>query len=451
MRKSKFLLACGTAFSLLFSHFCEADSTSTKLDISGTASIVEGQYVKGYLVGPLSGPMPYPIWLHRAYAKIQLDAYIGDRLHIIVAPEVKLWSGTHPYGILGDESGFPARQWSDVGIADGEGIISFGDVSKPFLQFAAGIMPFKYNPDAYNLGEYLFRSGTYPTYVITSFDYAYSRVSGLHLSSTLFKNLHQDLLLTTETQVLPLLDWSLSYLVNYKVPSLIDVGAGISLYRIFPAAGVLTTPNKPENQFTNENGEKEYYTFQGTKLMGRVTIDPKGFLPKSFSGLFGSEDGKVFAEAAILGTKDYTATVYDSTTHKYVPDSLYDYYGDISQRIPIMFGINVPVFKILDVLSVQGEWFKWPHINSLFSQVYHTQYPVPVSTSGIDNPDDLKNGTWKWSVYAKKEVIKGFTLIGQVARDHTFHEYYYGNYRSEGEVFIKNPDWGWWLKLQYGF
>ena len=128
MRKTNWAFACVTAFFLLYPQVCAADSTETKLAISGSASIVEGQYVKGYLVGPLTGPMPYPIWLHRAYAKIQLDAYIGDRLHIIAAPEVKLWSGTHPYGILGDESGWPARQWSDVWIADGEGIISFGDV-----------------------------------------------------------------------------------------------------------------------------------------------------------------------------------------------------------------------------------------------------------------------------------------------------------------------------------
>ena len=427
-----------------------AQSDDIKLGISGMAGIEESQFVKGYFLGnQVGGKLPYPVWNHRSYVQLGIDAFIGDRLHIIVAPQVYLWSNTYPETIEGDHLGLFFKQWSFVSIADGEGIMSFGDKQKPFLQFAAGVMPFKYKSDAYNLGEYLFRSGTYPSFVITSFDHPSATLAGIRLSSTLFENLHQDLLLTCETQVMPLYDWSLSYLVGYKVPTLLDIGAGASLYRWFPAAGVLTSPQASVyggNQYIDTNGNTNYYTFKGIKLMGRASFDIKGFLPKSASNLMGFEDAKIFAEVAVLGVQNYPA--FDSL---HIRVTSFDYYGDIKQRIPIMFGCNFPTFKLLDVLSIQGEWWNWPYLNSFFNPRNQGEYPVPLGTTGGLTPDDLKNGYLKWSVYAKKEVIKGFSVIGQLANDHTFHESYYPVYTSYAEAFIKHGDWGWWLKCQFAF
>jgi hypothetical protein len=328
--------------------------------------------------------------------------------------------------------------------------MSFGNREKPFLEFAAGVMPYKYNPDAYNLGEYLFRSGAYPPYLITSFDYAYATLSGIRLSSTLVENLRQDLFLTTETQVMPLFDWSLSYLVSYQVPALLDAGAGVSLYRWFPMSDAITTPRLNENQFTKANGEQDYYTFRGIKLMARLSFDPKSVLPRGIAGYMGKEDGKIFIEAGALGVKNYPAYIRAADS-SLIPDTLNNYYGNLRQRIPIMFGFNVPCFKLLDVLSVQGERFNWHYINSYLQQVYQGSLPQPVTTKGDITANDFRKGYLKWSVYATKEVIKGFTVIGQLASDHAFHEYYYESYRSDAEVFIKKGEWGWWLKLQYSF
>ena len=431
-----------------------AKSNDIKLGISGLAGIEESQFVKGYFLGnQVGGKLPYPIWNHRSYVQLGIDAFIGDRLHIVVEPQVYLWSNTYPETIEGDHLGVFFRQWSFVSIADGEGIISFGDNQKPFLQFAAGVMPFKYNSDAYNLGEYLFRSGTYPSFVITSFDHPYATLAGIRLSSTLFENLRQDLLLTCETQVEPLYDWSLSYLVGYKLPSLLDIGAGASLYRCFPAAGGLTSPQASvygANQYVDADGNTSFYTFKGIKLMGRASFDIKGVLPSGASEIMGKEDGKIFLEAAVLGMKNYPAFLRTADS-SLIRDTSFDYYGDIKQRIPIMFGFNFPTFKVLDVLSIQGEWRNWPYLNSFFDPLNQGKYPVPLSTTGGITLADLKNSYLKWSVYAKKEVIKGFSVIGQIANDHTFHESYYPVYTSYAEAFIKHGDWGWWLKCQFAF
>ena len=55
----------------------------------------------------------------------------------------------------------------------------------PAFNLDVGYFPFKYNGDAWNLGEYLFRTGTYPQFLITNFDFAASRVAGVNAPGTL--------------------------------------------------------------------------------------------------------------------------------------------------------------------------------------------------------------------------------------------------------------------------
>lgn len=426
---------------------------NVKIGLSGKVEIQEGQFEKGFFLGPDNGgELTAPIWNHRMFAQLGLEAFVGNNFHIIIAPQVYLWSNTYPENMEGDHLGIVFSQWSYVSIADGEGIFSFGDVQKPYLQLAAGVMPFKYDHDAYNLGEYLFRSSPYPNHIETSFDNPFATLAGFRVSSTLFENLHQDLLLTTETDVMPLYDWSLSYLVGYKIPSLVDLGAGINLHHWFPVDGRLTTPEGAQsggNQYLNANGDTSYYSFKGIELMGRLSFDIKGILPRNISNMMGAEDAKIFGEAAILGVQNYPAYKYENGV--LVVDTANNYYGDISKRIPLMAGLNFPTFKFLDVVSIQVEWWKWPYLNSYFSPLNQGEYPVPkMVTTGVTS-SDLINGYVKWSVYAKKQVVQGFSIIGQIADDHAFHESYYPQYTSVVETFIKHGDWGWNLKLQYSF
>jgi hypothetical protein len=67
---------------------------------------------------------------------------------------------------------------------DVEGTYSLGDMERPFLTLGFGVFPFKYNPDVRNLGEYLYRTGTYPPTMSNTFDFPLARLTGFRLMST---------------------------------------------------------------------------------------------------------------------------------------------------------------------------------------------------------------------------------------------------------------------------
>ena len=65
----------------------------------------------------------------------------------------------------GDNLNFDDKHVS-LGIDQAEAVYAFGDVERPMLQLHLGTFCYKYNPDVRNLGEYLFRSGPYPNYIL---------------------------------------------------------------------------------------------------------------------------------------------------------------------------------------------------------------------------------------------------------------------------------------------
>lgn len=441
-----------------------------KIKFSGMASITEGQFVAGH---HKQQKFEYRPWVHLAIAQIRLDAFIGERLQVIVAPEVKLWYNNYPYSDVPDWSSKPFRQYSTVAIDNGVGIISIGDVDDPFMKFAAGVMHYKYNADARNLGEYLFRSGVHPAYIFTEFDYAFSRIHGFRLSSELLdKRLTLDLFLHFEPEIHPVLDGSVSFLAGYKIPSLLDVGAAIQFERCFPVSGKeLHTPTTSEtNQYLTSTGKEEYFSFGGTKLMARASFDFKGLLPGGgIRERFGKEDGKIYAEIGVLGLKNvtkYNPSVDAITSDTlYAPDTSNNYYNNIGERIPIMFGINIPTFKVLDVLSLELEWYGWPYTNSFYDQGFDYANPLPKPPQSYPKDAYVKDN-WKFSIFLKRQIMHGFSVIGQVARDHTHSYIYHEAQRDEEEVFtlpdniesfgdvftpITWGEFGWWLKLQYNF
>jgi hypothetical protein len=120
-----------------------------------------------------------------------------------------------------------------------------------------------------------------------------------------------------------------------------------------------------------------------------------------------------------------------------------------------MFGINIPTFKLLDVLGVELEYRKSPFPNSI-RNVFNSLYPVPVEDAArgdysyydLDSPRytdtthaafqwlpgdathsdplgfqrkmaaEFKKDDWKWSLYARKTVTPGLTVHAQAASDH---------------------------------
>jgi hypothetical protein len=189
------------------------DSTAPRIQWTGMAAIEEGQYVKCKYVGD-PGPIPFSPWVADEYAEVGVKATLNRHFSLAVIPEIKLWDDTWDWTRMNSSTGAqnPLNQHATVSLADAEGIISLGNTDAIAWNISAGVMPYKYDLEAKNLGEYLFRTGEHPAYIETSFDQAYATMTGLRANAEVFHNLSLDLFFTTETQVQPMNDWSLSFL-----------------------------------------------------------------------------------------------------------------------------------------------------------------------------------------------------------------------------------------------
>ncbi|MGA3052371.1 MAG: hypothetical protein ABSE00_10705 [Chitinispirillaceae bacterium] len=463
--KNRFFFAtlwlCGFVFvTLTFAQ----DTVAPKIDVMANAAIEEGQFVKcdythlpngGGSQGYIREIMPYSPWLNDEYAELGLRATLNSHFSAIVEPQIKLWNDTWDWTTMGENGSAsnPFIQHMTISLADAEGIYSCGSKDALAFTLAAGVFPFKYDLEAKNLGEYLFRTGEHPAYIETSFDDAYATLTGLRLNAQMLGGLSVDVLLTQETQIIPINDWSLSVLAGYKVPNLLDVGAGIMFDRLLPVSGLLDHPDTgSSNAYYTSNGILDTLSWGGTKIMARASFDPKGFLPSDISKIFGKEDGILYTEASILGLSSFTAYSKNASGNL-VPDSTMNFYSDIWQRIPVMFGFNIPTFKLLDYLSVELEYYGWPYSPSLYNYenlVYTLPQPIiPTLNTTGQTVLYTRGDSWKYSFNVRKTVWGSLSIIGQIARDHTRHDAYYAEFADPEEVFIQPDEWGWWLKLQY--
>jgi hypothetical protein len=337
------------------------------------------------------------------------------------------------------------------------------DNSQFYLE--AGFFPVKTNPQAMNLGEYLFRSGTYPQTVYSGFEVSEKfKVVGAHASYKLMPNpdawYKADLYFLCGYNDFPVHDWSPALVLTARPHPLIEVGAGIDYEHMIVVDNKRNKPfydstyaNKrtPEHTLvywldTNEGhkGDTVIYQFRGIKTMGRITLDPKAIIPGA-SSIFGSEDLKLYGEAAILGLENYPG-----------------WYSKMSERIPIMFGFNFPAFKILDTFAIEGEYYHQPYWNS-YENVWKYRAPMPYlgnkeliptyenrGSNWFDKTDD----DWRWSVYVSKKLFKMVRLSGQVASDHSVRTPYI--YSPTGalkytEICTNTTDWYWMTRIMFYF
>jgi hypothetical protein len=159
--------------------------------------------------------------------------------------------------------------------------------------------------------------------------------------------------------------------------------------------------------------------------------------------IFGPQDLRLYGEAALLGIFNYPVSE-DTLTR----------YDDRLKRLPIMFGFNIPAFKVLDVLSLEFEWFGSRYPNDMSPVIFDNQ-PVPLSSmhnlrNGY-NPDTYAHDDWKWSIYAKRTIAGRFFFIGQVARDHM--RWYMMNFAEQDwQEALRSPkNWYWTVKTGYTF
>jgi len=309
------------------------------------------------------------------------------------------------------------------------------------------------------------------------FDFPAARVLGLHGQTNLFNSLKCDVLLISST-VTPAMNWSLAGLVNYDVGGFhyINIGIGIDFAHLFSVynertypkfGGDPTTPSTTdanERYLTNMrvNGidttyDTGYYTFKGTKLMGRISIDlKKAFYLKEFSVfgvpfVFGENDLKFYAEADIIGVKSYPDTVLTSGGQKQL---LAPSYNKWFQKMPMAVGFNVPTFKLFDVLSGELEWFGARYYNDASYVINRglNAKPMPYDMVYWNSGENGLKSFLKWSVYAKKTFAGGhFAITGQIGRDHL--RLPCASYDDElwNELELEAKDWGWYLKTSWMF
>lgn len=339
---------------------------------------------------------------------------------------------------------------------------NFGGEENPvYLRF--GYFPYKYNPDASNLGEYLYRSGTYPGIVRNTdgyhlIDHALYEAYGarLHVSQAGGALTH-NFNLFTEPTTIPVGDLTPAYDMTFR-HSIFELGGGVAFNRLISSRPSGARPKEFENAYVRVDSagervfegpfgqapqkaeieagtdpaieyEAEYWTKRGVKAMARVAVD-FGFLVREERRNPG--DLRVFAEAALLGVENQPY-----------------YYEERWRRIPVMLGVNVPTFRVLDVLSVQGEFYGSEFSNTFsYSDRGYPRWGRPYSQSF--DPDISSRDDWKWSVYARKTVNRILKVHAQVANDHLRLPAFTGNV-SETEL-TRNPShWYYLLRLEGGF
>jgi hypothetical protein len=446
-----------------------------------------GQIVNGSLrnnildiTGDLSNYKIDHVWTEDAVIWAGFDAFYRRNFKIALELGAKLYFS---YPQEGTTNRYTKNNRQDVFLEKAYSQYKFGSELEPQTIMQVGYFDFKYNPDVRNLGEYLFRTGTYPVYFDMGFDYPQARLLGLHLKDDVLRNiagvfgmtnenmenLNLDLFFVSAT-VFPTMNWSLALLGSYDIANLhfIEIGAGIDWSHLFDVytghsfpvrlGGDPTEPHGTLNDaYVDANGDTAYYTFKGTKVMARLNIDPKAFIKSSF---FGENDLKVYAEADIIGVKSYpemavlvgglpqTDSLGNPIKKKTAPS-----YDKWWEKMPVMIGLNVPTFKILDVLNCEVEWFGAQYYNDASGVLNQGSKPLPWDV--LINDPSRKMPTksqLKWSLYAKKSLFGGhFALVGQVGRDHMRLQTAAYDNEMYSELLIEPKDWWWVLKTCWMF
>jgi hypothetical protein len=290
---------------------------------------------------------------------------------------------------------------------------------------------------------------------MNSFDWPQSRLLGIRINHTAGP-FRLDLMLTNETDypLPPAKDYSLSWVSGLGLGKALDLGAGVQFTNLISVNSKLTTPpDTVGNQYFPEGSQinpedvsdtvsgREFYSFAGVKAMGRVCFDPKEFFPNS---LLGREDLKLYAEAAVLGIESelgfhkYTLYQSDRTWHAI----------SLKNRIPVVVGLNVPVFKVLDVLAIEWEYYGCPYSLDVWPEMLRGRPAAPIERNGSYNPAAWRADDIKWSLWAER-TFHLFRIKGMVARDHDFmYSYSNGIIR---QTIDQQSDWQWNLKLIYAF
>lgn len=336
-----------------------------------------------------------------------------------------------------------------------------------FLLLKAGIFGFKYNPDAKNLGEYMFRTWTYPTIVYTGglevVNSAGVQLSGFDLNTKkgIFTN---DLMLTLQTEHAPIFGLSATDLFSVRF-GILTLGAGIMFDNFYhPDKRVLQSHENGNKWYTLKGGDSlaagtkmayteykdlktsgiidgndtlvldsSYYSFAGQKVMARASLDFGKLLPES---IVSEGDMRLYFESILLGIKDYPT-----------------FYEKPKERMVSLVGFNIPTFRLLDLLAVEFEYAPTPWKMST-DRPHNGALAVPIGEGSSLNPGtfpaikQFKRDDWKWTVLVKKNLYDGLALYFQAADDHMRLLDNFST-QSQYEIFQTPQQWYWAFSLKY--
>ena len=446
-------IRCAFIIIVIAASFCacfSADTAATwlKLKPSGFASLEFGDIVKGGVNSKTGEPMDNT-WMRNLIAGLSVDAALSERNSLDIGMEMQMYNDFPITSALLSYPEFRYLYFYPY-LSRAEYTHVFGDVKAPYLSISAGYFPFKYNSDVKNLGEYLFRTGTYPQYILNEFDFPLARLLGVHASFTPnipFNDLKIDAIMYSNLQWYAVGDLNLALIASDKIADFFDIGLGATLNSIISADSTVTMPHNPATlyhiTYNAQTGasDSSFYTFRGAKVMARAAIDFKKIIP---GGLFGKQDLRLYGEATILGLTDYPKNFLGGVS-----------YDSILERIPLMVGFNVPTFKLLDVLSVEVEYFKSPFPNDVGALTnYGLPIPGPVNATGATNywgNTEYQNDHLKWSIHVSKTIASNYTIMAQVASDHLRPLAVNDQNVDFEEIFHNTNQWYYMLKITAGF
>jgi hypothetical protein len=474
----------GTGVLLAISAvFCFGqDSSGFKITPKGASWAEVGQVVNGY--DKNAGDISH-VYFQRIYLQPGLDIRLSGRTFFSGSVGIKAFNEFPRLIKLGGTRRYYYYLYLD------EANLLHKIVNENYMQWnvGGGYFQYKYNDNARNLGEYLFRSTAYPQTLVNEFDFPKARLAGLYSQwaySLGNSKLKLDLLAFTNTEWAAIGDLNIAAVASYNIAKIFEVGAGIMFGSVISADEATTTPINNATKYIDGKDTSNYYTFRGTKVMGRVSFDPKKLLP--LIDVFGEEDLKIYGEAALLGVKDYGVALRAPV-----------WYNSILERIPVMAGINWPTHQFLsycvipeamgyllepkdtrkwasagisgatgivcgigswlmdrwmgtnsklDVISIEGEWWGNRYPNSM-QGIVESGLPLPF-VEGTNKVDSTmyKKDNFKWSIYAKKTFAKHYYLAAQAASDH-MRTFAWDWNRQDWEESLRSPD-KWYYVLKFG-
>jgi hypothetical protein len=413
----------------------EEEIPTKSVKFTGYSSFAFGQIVKGLWEGNLS-PAYNHYWSHHVYAGVGFNARVSDNFQIVTRVEGKMWNAYPNQNVRN----WLTRNYS-MWLDQANMTYGFGGLDNPLFSITAGYFVYKYNQEVRDLGEFLFRSLTYPGFLINYFDFPAARLLGFKFSLNMLEgNLKQDLFVHEECESYPFGNISFGYVASYNIMNIVEVGGGVDLCRLLDINPELTTPKKAANYYIRglvwdtlnlmwqaDPDTNHFYTFKANKVMGHMTVDPKPLMG-DVGGIMGKEDLKLYGEIAVIGLKNHPF-----------------YYNDIKKRMPIMFGMNLPAFKFIDHISVEFEYYALPFSTGM-EKLLDQGLPLPRDGALTWVPDDWKSDDWKWAVHLKKTIFPGLSLTVQVARDH-YRGYWNDGLPAYTESLIRPDHLSWNAKL----